>query len=167
MQDNWQLATDVFASIRERAKVACDTPLMIEATLQLGKSLRVLGNLAEADDVYLDAIREAERIRDIDSSLLGQLGRVQIVVTSGDLPRAEKTLEALAIKAMSCNSMEMYGRILHGRADLAFLQGNYNLTIRAGYQRTRTYSLVLLLPRPYPWKYCDCLCPARTSLYVS
>jgi hypothetical protein len=128
------LAKDVFASIRDRAEVAHDNAITIEATLQIAKILKNLGNISEADELYLSIIRDAEAAGDITSSVRAQIGRTHIIMTRGDLPAAGKILEALAERTQACSLTEMYGKVLSDRAMLAFKQSDYRLAVRLSYQ---------------------------------
>lgn len=132
-EGRWSLAADVYQTVIGYTHPAEDTDIAIAANLQLGRSLRSLGELSMSETAYRAAGRLAERSDDVMSILLARLGEAKAAFARGNMPVAERLLDETIARASGERLQRVRAMALHDRAGVAYTRGDYQLTVRLAY----------------------------------
>ncbi|MGH7663303.1 MAG: hypothetical protein ACRENI_03255 [Gemmatimonadaceae bacterium] len=133
-QARWPLAADVYGTVVEHAHARRDAELIIEASMRMGYCYRVLGQIDSAAEAYGRAEEVATRIRDMSRVLRARVADAKLAIERGNLPRAEKILDATIRTAERRKLGGVRAIALHDRAAVAHLRGDYELAIRTAYE---------------------------------
>jgi tetratricopeptide (TPR) repeat protein len=130
----WRLAADVYRSVIAHTHPMEEPELAIDAQMQLGYCSRVSGDLDAAAAAYQAAGRVAARIGDMVKVLRAQIGDAKLALARGNLPQAERLLDATVAQARAHHLTEVQAVALHDRSTVAHARGDYELTIRYAYE---------------------------------
>jgi hypothetical protein len=137
------LASDVYGTIARLAEEDFDGDLLIDSFLRLGYCKRMLGELGDAESSYVTAGKIAKRQKETARELRSQIGTAIVVLTRGNLPKAEQMLDRIAIDSERLNCIAELARALHVKATVAFRRGAVGGAVCFAYealQRTVTAS---------------------------
>ena len=129
----WRQAADVNETLLAYAHPIDEADVYINASMQLGFCLRMLGAWDEATAAYADASRVAVSMGDVVGILRAQIADARLSVARGNLPRAEEILDDTIVRAKSESLKDVLGLALHERAGVAHERGQYERSIRFGY----------------------------------
>ena len=129
----WRQAADVNETLLAYAHPIDEADVYINASMQLGFCRRMLGAWEEAAAAYADASRVAVSMGDVVGILRAQIADARLSVARGNLPRAEEILDDTIVRAKSESLTDVLGLALHERAGVAHERGDYERSIRFGY----------------------------------
>lgn len=130
----WALAADVYDTVIAHSHPSEDADVVVHAQIRAGNCLRNLGQLAAAVARFETATEIAKRVDDMVGMLRAQIGVAKIAIARGNLPHAEQILDTTASTARDHELPDVQALALHDRADIAHMQGNYELAIRLAYE---------------------------------
>jgi tetratricopeptide (TPR) repeat protein len=130
----WHLAADVFRTVVAHTHPAEEPDLAIDAHMQLGYCTRLTGDLDGAGVAYRAAGRVAARIGDMVKMLRAQIADAKLALTRGNLPEAERLLDATITQARAHKLTEVHAVALHDRGGVAHARGQYQVAIRYAYE---------------------------------
>ena len=130
----WRQAADVNETLLAYAHPIDEADVCINASMQLGFCLRMLGAWDEAAAAYADAGRLAMSMGDVVGILRSQIADARLSSARGNLPRAEELLDQTIARAKSESLHDVIGLALHERAGVAHERGQYEQSIRLGYE---------------------------------
>jgi tetratricopeptide (TPR) repeat protein len=130
----WRLAADVNETLIEYAHPIDEADVYINASMQLGYCLRMLGAWDEAASAYADAGRVATSMGDVVGILRAQIADARLSTARGNLPRAEEILDATITRAKNESLPDILGLALHERGGVAHERGEYERSIRLKYE---------------------------------
>ncbi len=129
----WRLAADVYETLLTYAHPIDESDVYINASMQLGYCLRMLGEFDQAAVAYADAGRIATSMGDVVGILRARIADARLSMSRGNLPRAEEILDDTIARAR-CESLDdVVGLALHERASVAYERHDYPQAIRFGY----------------------------------
>jgi tetratricopeptide (TPR) repeat protein len=96
--------------------------------------MRMLGEWDSAASAYADAGRVAMSMGDVVGILRAQIADARLSTARGNLPRAEEILDETIARAKSEALPDVIGLALHERATVAHDRGQYERSIRFGYE---------------------------------
>src|SRR5690348_943829 len=129
----WRLAADVYETLLAYAHPIDESDVYINASMQLGYCLRMLGEFDQAAVAYADAGRVATSMGDVVGILRARIADARLSMSRGNLPRAEEILDDTIVRATSESLHDVAGLALHERAIVAYEGGNYPSAIRFAY----------------------------------
>lgn len=130
-------AADVYGTVAKHVDTAAHMDLAYDAHMRMASCLRHDGQLDVADQAYATAGTLAARTRDRVRVLTSRVGRAKVMWVRGNYPAADKALRALEEEARAEDALELVAMILHDRAVLSGLRGDYGTAIKlawGGYQ---------------------------------
>lgn len=130
----WRLAADVNSTLVEYAHPIDEADVYINASLQLGYCMRMLGDWDLASAAYEDAGRVATSMGDVVGILRVQISMARLSSARGNLPRAEEILDETIARAKGESLPDIIGLALHERSTVAHDRGQYQQSIRFGYE---------------------------------
>ena len=130
----WRLASDVYETLLVYAHPIDEADVYIDASMQLGFCSRMIGAWDKAAAAYSDAGRVAMSMGDVVGILRAQIADARLSMARGNLPRAEEILDRTIERAKAASLPDVTGLALHERATLAQYRGEFEESIRFGYQ---------------------------------
>jgi tetratricopeptide (TPR) repeat protein len=130
----WRQAADVNETLLAYAHPIDEADVYINASMQLGFCLRMLGAWDEAAAAYADASRVAVSMGDVVGILRAQIADARLSVARGNLPRAEAILDETIVRAKNESLTDVIGLALHERATVAHERGQYERSVLLGYE---------------------------------
>ncbi|HEY4306179.1 MAG TPA: tetratricopeptide repeat protein [Gemmatimonadaceae bacterium] len=130
----WSLAADAYTTISTYTHPVEDADIAIASSLQLGFSLRTLGQLDAAASAYSRAADFAATVGDRVGNLRGRLGDAKIALAKGNFPKAEAVLASIVEEARDHDLTDMRSRALHDRAVLEGHRGKFEDSVRYAYE---------------------------------
>ena len=130
----WRLAADVNETLLAYAHPIDEADVYINASMQLGYCMRMLGEWDSAASAYADAGRVAMSMGDVVGILRAQIADARLSTARGNLPRAEEILDETIARAKSEALPDVIGLALHERATVAHDRGQYERSIRFAYE---------------------------------
>jgi tetratricopeptide (TPR) repeat protein len=130
----YALAADVYRAVISHTHPTEESDVALTAHLQLAACLRLSGNLTAAAQAYGMAGDIAQASDDMVGVLRARLGDAKIAIERGNLPRAERLLDAAIADSARSGLEEVHSRALHDRAGVAFFRGDYEQSIRFAYE---------------------------------
>jgi hypothetical protein len=119
------LAADVYGTIARLGEEEFDGDLLIDSFLRLGYCQRMQGALNDAESSYLIAGKIAKRHKDTARALRSRVGSAIVVMTRGNLPKADELLAGITIESeradcdeMTSNAMHVHSIVAHRRGEL-------------------------------------------------
>lgn len=128
-EGRFDLAADVFQTIADHAERS-QPDITIDASMQLGYCLRVLGHFDRAADAYSKAGALATVHGDRPKQLRARIADAKIAIDVGNLPTAEAILDDVILSAGDHELSEVRGIALHDRAGVAFRRKDYPLAVQ-------------------------------------
>jgi tetratricopeptide (TPR) repeat protein len=129
----WRLASDVYETLLAYAHPIDESDVYINAAMQLGYCLRMLGEFDQAAVAYADAGRVATSMGDVVGILRARIADARLSMSRGNLPRAEEILDDTIARATSESLDDVAGLAMHERAIVAFDRGDFPKSIRFAY----------------------------------
>jgi tetratricopeptide (TPR) repeat protein len=129
----WRLAADVYETLLAYAHPIDESDVYINASMQLGYCLRMLGEFDQAAVAYADAGRVATSMGDVVGILRARIADARLSMSRGNLPRAEEILDDTIARAKSESLDDVAGLAMHERAIVAYDRGDFPLSIRFAY----------------------------------
>lgn len=130
----WRLASDVYETLLVYAHPIDEADVYIDASMQLGFCSRMIGAWDRAAAAYDNAGRAAMSMGDVVGILRAQIADARLSMERGNLPRAEEILDRTIERAKVASLPDVTGLALHERATLAHYRGNFEESIRFGYE---------------------------------
>ena len=127
------LASDVYGTIARLAEENFDGDLLIDSHLRLGYCQRMLGALNEAESSYSIAGKIAKRQKETARVLRSKIGHAIIVMTRGNLPKADELLADIALECARAGFDDERARTLHVQSTVAHRRGALGTAVRLGY----------------------------------
>ena len=128
------LASDVYGTIARLAEENFDGDLLIDSHLRLGYCQRMLGALNEAESSYSIAGKIAKRQKETARVLRSKIGHAIIVMTRGNLPKADELLADIALESERTGFGAEHARALHVQSTVAHRRGSLGSAVRLGYE---------------------------------
>src|SRR5579872_4187683 len=135
----WTLAADVYRTVLQNAEPAADTDVVIAANMQLGACMRVLAQWSEARGAYAAAAEVAAFTGDAANVLKARIAEANVMTARGNLPAAEKILDAVIESAEDNGLREIRGFALHDRGVVARKRGELDAAIAYTYEALSCY----------------------------
>jgi tetratricopeptide (TPR) repeat protein len=129
----WRLAADVYETLLTYAHPIDESDVYINASMQLGYCLRMLGEFDQAAIAYADAGRVATSMGDVVGILRARIADARLSMSRGNLPRAAEILDDTIIRAEHEALHDVVGLALHERSIVAYEGGEYSRAIRFAY----------------------------------
>lgn len=129
----WRLAADVYETLLTYAHPIDESDVYINASMQLGYCLRMLGEFDQAAVAYADAGRVATSMGDVVGILRARIADARLSMSRGNLPRAEEILDDTIARATSESLHDVAGLALHERSTVAYERKDYPKAIRFAY----------------------------------
>ena len=129
----WRLAADVYETLLTYAHPIDESDVYINASMQLGYCLRMLGEFDQAAIAYADAGRVATSMGDVVGILRARIADARLSMSRGNLPRAEEILDDTIARATSESLHDVAGLALHERSTVAYERKDYPKAIRFAY----------------------------------
>jgi tetratricopeptide (TPR) repeat protein len=114
----WSQAIDVFEAVEYFAMH--DVESLVYGTYRLSFAYRMARRLDEAERSYKRLIEIAERHQNTNMILEVELGLAKVVMTHGDMPRAEGLVTTVLDRAVELGARSVCGK---AHTDLAFIAG--------------------------------------------
>lgn len=130
----WELAADVYRSMIAHLPERDDVDLVIDANMRLAYCTRMLGDLDGAAMAYARGGGLASVTGDLPKTLRAQIGRAKIALARGNLPMAERDLDAVIAQAAAQQLPEVRAVALHDRSTVAYARGDFERAVRFGYE---------------------------------
>ncbi len=127
------LAADVYGTIARLGEEDFDGDLLIDSFLRLAYCQRTIGVLAEAEASYTTAGKIAKRRKETARGLRSQIGTAIVVMTRGNLPKAEELLDQVAAESQLANCPAEHARALHVKATLSYRRGTVGRAVCLAY----------------------------------
>lgn len=128
------LAADVYATIARLGEEEFDGDLLVDALIKLGYCQRTMGTLNEAESSYVVAGKIAKRLKDRARELRSQIGVARIVLSRGNLPKAEEMLAQIAVDSEAADCAEVASKALHDCSIVAQQRGDLDRAVCLAYQ---------------------------------
>jgi hypothetical protein len=114
------LASDVYGTIARLAEENFDADLLIDSFLRLGYCQRMMGSLSEAEESYSFAGKISRRQKQTARALRSQIGHALVVMTRGNLPKADEMLAEIALESSrtGCDAERARARCMCNRQSL-------------------------------------------------
>src|SRR5579872_269902 len=135
----WTLAADVYRTVLQNAEPAADTDVVIAANMQLGACMRVLAQWSEARGAYAAAAEVAAFTGDAANVLKARIAEANVMTARGNLPAAEKILDAVIESAEDNGLREIRGFALHDRGVVARKRGDLDGSVTYLYEALSCY----------------------------
>jgi len=131
---HWNLAVDVFSTVADIALEDRVPELAIEATTALGGAARRSGDWDRSAEGYAEAAHLAHAVGDKQAGLTVRVGRANTQMAIGNIPAARTIFDEVIAEAEASGLDGVAARALHGRASVAFLQGQVDDTVSLAYR---------------------------------
>jgi tetratricopeptide (TPR) repeat protein len=129
----WRLAADVYETLLAYAHPIDESDVYINASMQLGYCLRMVGDFDQAAVAYADAGRIATSMGDVVGILRARIADARLSMSRGNLPRAAEILDDTIARAQSESLDDVTGLALHERSIVAYEGRDYTNAIRFAY----------------------------------
>jgi tetratricopeptide (TPR) repeat protein len=129
----WRLAADVYETLLVYAHPIDESDVYINASMQLGYCLRMLGEFDQAAVAYADAGRVATSMGDVVGILRARIADARLSMSRGNLPRAEEILDDTIARAKSESLDDVAGLAMHERSTVAHERRDFTRAIRFAY----------------------------------
>lgn len=126
----YHLAGDVYASVAALADPRVQGDVVIDAYMRLGYCHRMLGRFDDATVAYAVARQLAGAAGDTVKVLRSRVAEGNLARVAGNLPRAEKVLDAVIAEAAELGLGEVRTIALHDRATVAHARGDATTAVR-------------------------------------
>ncbi len=141
-EGRWELAVDVYQTALELVSEREEPSTRAAVHRRLGICLRILGRLDDALDAYRLSLVIAREAGDVESELRAQHAQASLVLLRGNVPEAEKRLEALQRKARAYRFEGVEAIVMHEMAVVWGCRGEHARAAR------QLHELLPSLPTP-------------------
>ena len=133
---DWKLSADVYRTVIAHAHPIEEADSVIDAHMQYGYCSRMLGRWDDAAMAYSQASQIAVAIGDIVKVLRARIAEAKLAIDRGNLPKAEEILDETIVRATDPAGAltEVRAIALHDRAAVAYLRGDYEISVRFAYE---------------------------------
>jgi tetratricopeptide (TPR) repeat protein len=107
---------------------------MIDSFLRLGYCQRVMGSLNEAENSYELAGKIAKRQKETARTLRSQIGVAVVVMTRGNLPKAEQLLANVVLECQRTRCVDVAANALHSHSVVVQRKGDLGRAVCLAYQ---------------------------------
>jgi tetratricopeptide (TPR) repeat protein len=128
------LAADVYCTIARLGEEDFDGDLLVDSFLRLAYCQRNLGVLSEAEASYTTASKIAKRQKDTARALRSQIGLAVIVMTRGNLPKAEEMLASVVAESERTECIEVRANAFHSHSVVAQRRGDLGRAVCLAYK---------------------------------
>ncbi|MFI5232365.1 MAG: hypothetical protein ACHQSE_07625 [Gemmatimonadales bacterium] len=128
------LAADVYATIARLGEEDFDGDLLVDSFLRLAYCQRNMGVLADAEASYATAFKIAKRQKDTARALRSQIGTAVVVMTRGNLPKAEEMLAAVVEESERTDCVEVRANAYHSHSVVAQRRGELGRAVCLAYR---------------------------------
>lgn len=135
----WTLAADVYRTVLGHVDPAADSDVVIAANMQLGACLRVLAEWGEARRAYATAAEVAAFTGDVANVLKARIAEANVMMARGNLPAAEKILDAVIDGADETGLKELRAFALQDRGVIARQRGNVDMAVSYVYEALSSF----------------------------
>lgn len=133
-QGEWRLAADVFRTVLESRDPRDVSAEAYQAAMDCGYCSRMSGDLEEAAVAYDVGEAIAVASRDTFGSLRAQVGKAKLTMHRGNLPQAERELDAVAAAAERADCRPALSLALAERMAVAGQRGQFEAAAVFGYR---------------------------------
>ena len=130
----WALAADIYETVIAYTDPTHDSDDAISAHIRLSYCRRQLGELDMAEEIALQAGRIAFAAGDLVGSLHARIAEAKVSIARGNYPRAEVMLDDTIRRAEIADLQQFRANAIQERAAVAQLKGEYEYSIRLGYE---------------------------------
>jgi tetratricopeptide (TPR) repeat protein len=130
----WALAADVYETVIAHVHPIEQSDVAINAHIRLAFTLRALGKIDRSAAAYGAASKLASASGDLVGVLRAEIGAARIAITRGNLPEAERDLDAAILRARGQGFENVRAAALQERATVAHLRGQYDAAVRFAYE---------------------------------
>jgi tetratricopeptide (TPR) repeat protein len=134
---HWSLAADVYHTVLAHSDPIADADSTHAAHIRLGECYHNLGQHTEARATLRVAEDIATNAGDVIGILRARLEQAKVDLVEGKYTQADATYEETVNRAQGSAFDDVRSRALHGRANVAFNRGQYELSIQVAYQAMR------------------------------
>ncbi|HVT40473.1 MAG TPA: hypothetical protein VHE78_15630 [Gemmatimonadaceae bacterium] len=135
------LAADAYETVIRYGEEEDDGALVIDSYLRLGFCRRMLGQLTESDEVYATARRIAKRRREHERLLRADMGRANVMMMRGNLPRAEEMFVEVCSTSARSGFVAEHAMALHMHAVVAQRRGRVTEAVCLAYEALKRTEL--------------------------
>ena len=128
------LAADVYETIVRFGDEELDSAIVIDSHLRLGYCQRMSGKLDDAEAAYAMAGKIAKRRKETARVLRSRIGSAIVVMTRGNLPKAEELLASVALESERADCDEITSNALHARSIVAQRRGDLGRAVCLAYE---------------------------------
>jgi tetratricopeptide (TPR) repeat protein len=120
----WALARDVYSVVVDHAETLDGPDLLPDALQRLGYCRRLLGDVDGAAAAFSAGRELAEAQKNVAAELRLRLSEANLLTHRGNLPAAASSLDTLIADAASMGETQLVAAARHGRALVAYAQGD-------------------------------------------
>ena len=135
------LAADAYETVIRFGEDEDDGALVIDSYMRLGFCRRMLGQLAESDEVYATARQIAKRRRQPRLVLRSDMGRANVMMMRGNLPKAEQMFVEVCDASSRAGFTAEHAMALHMRAVVAQRRGQVTEAVCLAYDALKQTEL--------------------------
>lgn len=132
-EGRFRLAGDVYRTVLAHVHPGDDADVAADAQIQYGYCMRMVGEWEEAEVAYAAAGRIADAAGDPVRGLRARMAEARLALTRGNLPEADRILDAAIDEATTKKLTEVRSMALHTSATVAHARGDYERAIRLAY----------------------------------
>lgn len=130
-------AGDIYATVARYVDSTVHLDLAFDAHMRRGFCLRTNGEFEWSEQAYASAASLAVRDKDRVRVITARQGQAKVEWARGNLPAADKAMEALATEAEQLDAKRVLAMVLHDRSGVARDRGDLPRAIRLGYDAFR------------------------------
>ena len=130
----FRLAGDVYRTVLAHVHPGDDADVAADAQIQYGYCMRMVGEWDEAAGAYAAAGRIADAAGDPVRALRARMAEARLALTRGNLPEADRILDAAIDEATTRQLTEVRALALHTSATVAHARGDFERAIRLAYE---------------------------------
>lgn len=136
----WTLAADVYRTLLANVDSMTDKDVVITANMQLGACLRVLADWSPARQAYATAAEVAAFAGDVSNVLKARIAEANVMMAQGNLPAAEKILDAVIERSHGSGFAELRASALQDRGVIARQRGEIETAVSYAYEALSTFA---------------------------
>ena len=133
-EGRFRLAGDVYRTVIAHVHPGDDADVAADAQIQYGYCMRMVGEWEEAGIACAAAGRIADAAGDPVRGLRARMAEARLALTRGNLPEADRLLDATIDEATSRQLTEVRALALHTSATVAHARGDFERAIRLAYE---------------------------------
>lgn len=130
----WDLAADVYHTVLAHIDPVAEADSSLAAHIRLGECYHNLGQHTDARATLRLAEDIATTAGDMIGVLRARLEQAKVDLVEGKYTQADAIYEETVKRALGAAFDDVRSRALHGRANVAFNRGQYELSIQVAYQ---------------------------------